>query len=338
LVYSTSTFAIPLRSILRQKCYLKPTGYRNVMLLNGVTMSDDEKIKKIDISSTAVEKGLDIAKGFADKLVLPSIEELGLLVKDQISYWRFKNQIKILNKAKTLCEKNNVSIKSIPPKILCPYLENASLEDDDELQDKWAALLVNMVDSRLNIQNHVFPYILSQLSKDEFNLLESVFTEKERRIESLTYELADFLENRSSIEHDLHANLNDLNKKLKDLLPDGKYFYSKEVREITSSIRALEREIRSLEFREAMLKNHIGAPQSIPEKNIKAFEMANIIRLGLAKVVYTASAGTQSIEIPGGEPDSYTSIDFELEIDTETSTILTELGELFIDACREKQA
>ncbi|WP_288741633.1 Abi-alpha family protein, partial [uncultured Rheinheimera sp.] len=152
-------------------------------------MGDDEKTKKIDISSTAVEKGLDIAKGFADKLVLPSIEELGLLVKDQISYWRFKNQIKILNKAKTLCEKNNVSIKSIPPKILCPYLENASLEDDDELQDKWAALLVNMVDSRLNIQNHVFPYILSQLSKDEFNLLESVFTEKERRIEGLTYEL-----------------------------------------------------------------------------------------------------------------------------------------------------
>ena len=301
-------------------------------------MGDDEKTKKIDISSTAVEKGLDIAKGFADKLVLPSIEELGLLVKDQISYWRFKNQIKILNKAKTLCEKNNVSIKSIPPKILCPYLENASLEDDDELQDKWAALLVNMVDSRLNIQNHVFPYILSQLSKDEFNLLESVFTEKERRIEGLTYELTDFLENRSRIEHDLQANLNDLNKKLKDLSPDGQYSFSKEAREIRSSIRTLEREIRSLEFRESMLRHHIDAPQSIPEKNIKAFEMANIIRLGLAKVVYKASAGTQSIEIPGGEPDSYTSIDFELEIDTETSTILTELGELFIDACREKQA
>ena len=132
-------------------------------------MNDESKETKIDVSSTAVEKGIDIAKDFADKLVLPPIEELGLLVRDQISYWRFSNQVKILNKAKSIREKNNVSVKSIPPKLLCPYLDNASLEDDDDLQDKWATLLVNMVDSKQNIQNHVFPYILSQLSKDEFD-------------------------------------------------------------------------------------------------------------------------------------------------------------------------
>ncbi|MBU0665208.1 MAG: DUF4393 domain-containing protein [Proteobacteria bacterium] len=301
-------------------------------------MSDDKKTSKVDVSSTAVEKGIDIAKSFVDKLVLPPIEELGLLIKDQISFWRFNNQIKILNKAKSICEKNKISVKAIPPKLLFPYLENASLEDDDELQDKWAILLVNMVDSQQNIQNHVFPYILSQLSKDEFNLLESVLIEKKRRVSELENELADFLTNRSNIENDLKSRLIKLNQKLDSLSPDGKYIFSKEAMELRSSIRSTKMELNSLEYKELMLKRKIVAPENIPEQNIKEFEMANIIRLGIAKVVYKASAGTHSIDIPARDQDSEISVDFDVEIDTNTSTILTELGEMFIEACQEKHA
>lgn len=301
-------------------------------------MNDENKKTKIDISSTAVEKGIDIAKGFADKLVLPPIEELGLLVKDQISYWRFSNQVKILNKAKSICEKNNISVKSIPPKLLCPYLDNASLEDDDDLQDKWATLLVNMVDSKQNIQNHVFPYILSQLSKDEFDLLESVLTEKKKRISELQTELSDFLDNKQGIESDLKNKLEELKKKLKEISPDGKILFTSEALELRSKIHPIQREISSLSYRENMLRRQISAPQSIPENNLQEFEIANIIRLGLAKVIYEASADTHSIDIPEYEHDSYTSVDFDIEIATEASTILTELGELFIDACLDKYA
>ncbi|WP_321266838.1 Abi-alpha family protein [Alcaligenes faecalis] len=301
-------------------------------------MGDEEKKNKIDISSTAVEKGIDIAKSFVDKLVLPPIEELGLLVRDQISYWRFRNQIKILNKSKAICEKNNVNIKAIPPKILCPYLENASLEDDDELQDKWAILLVNMADSQQNIQNHVFPYILSQLSKEEFNLLDFVLREKERRVSTLNEELKEFLASRAKTEIEITSKLTGLKQELESMSPDGKYVFSAEAREIRSSISSIERELRLQEYREFSIKLRIDAPQKIPEQNIKEFEMANIIRLGLAKVVYEVSAGTHSIKIPRGDYDHHTSVDFDIDIDTETSTILTELGALFIEACREKHA
>lgn len=297
---------------------------------------NDKKDTKFDVSSTAIEKGIEIAKSFVDKLVLPPIEELGLLVRDQMSYWRFSNQVKILNKARNICERNEISVKAIPPKLLCPYLENASLEDDDELQDKWAVLLVNMADSQQNIQNHVFPYILSQLSKEEFNLLESVLLEKKRRVSTLDGELTEFLANRSEIEATLVSNLTDLNRELKSMSPDGKFVFSKEAMETRASIRTVEMELTSLNYREAMLKRRIAAPQTIPEQNVEEFEMANIIRLGLAKVVYEASAGTHSIEIPGGERDRHTSVDFDIEIETETSTILTELGALFIEACQER--
>ncbi|EIJ36998.1 Abi-alpha family protein [Thiothrix nivea] len=268
-------------------------------------MSDD---KKIDVSSTTIEKGIDVAKSFVDKLVSPSIEELGLLVKDQISLWRFNNQIKILNKAKSICEKNQINVTAIPAKLLCPYLENASLEDDNELQDKWAILLVNMVDSKQNIQNHVFPYILSQLSKDEFNLLESVLIEKKRRTSELEKELASFCKDKENIENNLKSELLDLEKNLKELSPNGKYAYSKESMELRSSIRSISGELQSIKFKESRLKRKIATPEVIPEQNLKEFEMANIIRLGLAKVVYESNAGTHSIDIPAGDRDSYTSV------------------------------
>ncbi|WP_348945218.1 hypothetical protein ABHF33_00995 [Chitinibacter sp. FCG-7] len=105
-----------------------------------------------------------------------------------------------------------------------------------------------------------------------------------------------------------------------------------------SEISSANRELDSFKYRELTLKRKIAAPQSITENTIKEFEMANIIRLGLAKVIYTASAGTHSIDIPASDPETYTSVDFDIEIDTETTTILTELGELFIEACRNKNA
>ena len=296
--------------------------------------------KKINISSTAVEQGLDIAKSFINKLVSPSIEELGLLMKDQISYWRFNNQVKILNKAKSVCEKNSINVKAISPKILCPYLEKASLEDDDDLQNKWANLLVNMVDSEQNIENHVFPYILSQLSKDEFYLLESVFNEKYERKSILQEELDLLVSDRPRVEKELKLKLDEIERKIKDKDTDKELKFSAELSRLKASRLSVIHQIRLLNYREPELKREISLPQSIPEENIKKFELANIIRLGLAKVIYYANAGPQSIDVPNGMPDSheYTSVDFDVEIETETDTVLTELGELFIEACHSKHA
>lgn len=302
-------------------------------------MSEDKKDTKVDVSSTTVEKGLDIAKEFVGKLVSPPVEELGLLIKDQISFWRFNNQVKILNKAKALCEKNQINVKAIPPKLLCPYLENASLEDDEELQNKWANLLVNMVDSRQNIENHVFPYILSQLSKDEFDVVEMALQEKERRVAELEEELQIFQSEKASIEAQLKEELAELKKKRDAAKPGGKWVMNKEAWKRGSEIRSVERKLSSLEYREASLRRRIDAPERIPEENLEEFEVANVIRLGLAKVHYVASAGTHSIDIPNRDEDSTfgSSVDFDIDIETESFTVLTELGELFVDACRDKR-
>lgn len=40
---------------------------------------------KLDITSTVLEKSIDMAKQFLDKLVSPAVEEAGLLLRDSVA-------------------------------------------------------------------------------------------------------------------------------------------------------------------------------------------------------------------------------------------------------------
>ena len=143
---------------------------------------------------------MDIAKEFLDKLIIPSVEEAGLLIKGQITFWKFMNQVKILKKAKEYCEKNDISVKAISLKVLCPLLDHAALEEKEVLQNKRAILLSNMVDSEQNIENHVFPYLLSQMSSSEYAVLNSTVINERNRKMALEKKLTDFTEKHGPIE------------------------------------------------------------------------------------------------------------------------------------------
>lgn len=123
-------------------------------------------------TQNAINEGIQLAKDFLQKLISPSVEEMGLLVADNIRFWRFKNQIRMLQKAESYVVKKQIEVKRLPIKILVPLLEGASLEENDELQEKWVGLLVNYIDSKKVQQSSIFPFILSQLSTNEAKCLE----------------------------------------------------------------------------------------------------------------------------------------------------------------------
>lgn len=134
---------------------------------------------EIDIKSSTIDKGVEFAKEFLSKLIMPTVEETGLLIADNIKFFRFKNQVRILLKAKEYVETRKLNTSEIPIKILVPLLENASLEEDEELQDKWAKMLTNMVDSDLNLQNQIFPYLLSQISISEYDEIKKLLKKED---------------------------------------------------------------------------------------------------------------------------------------------------------------
>lgn len=155
--------------------------------------------KEFNIKSSTIEKGLDLAKDFLGKLISPTIEEVGLLISENVKFLRFKNQVNILLKAKDYVEKKKINLKEIPIKILVPLLDNASLEDNEELQDKWANMIVNLVDSQMNLQNQIFPYLLSQISIEEYNELK-ILIEKETEF---VYQRLDYLKARDKFSFQL---------------------------------------------------------------------------------------------------------------------------------------
>ena len=116
-------------------------------------------MSELNIKSTTLEKGLDLIKSFLEKAIGPTAEEFGLAISDNLKIRRFKNQIKNLEKAKQIAQKNNVSIKQINLKaLILPYLEGVALEEDETLQDMWANLFVNYIDTtNKNLTMTVFP-------------------------------------------------------------------------------------------------------------------------------------------------------------------------------------
>jgi hypothetical protein len=296
--------------------------------------------QKIDITSSALEKGLEIAKEFLGKLIIPAIEETGLLLKDKVTLWKFKNQVNMLNKAKAYCEKNGITPKQVSLKLLCPLLDYSGIEEDEVLQDKWAILLSNMVDSDQNIENHVFPYILSQLSTKEFQVLEKVYDDKQTKIKRLKIELKEFRESQPVVEAELHKQIEELKRKISDIENSSVRSFN-EVWELKKEKRKFETKLSSLKYTESTILRKLNQYEVIPNDSLEDFELSNLIRLGVVKEEKDFYANSQTLEIPYERDsefeNSHLTVDLDIEVESNIENILTELGELFFNACKEKK-
>lgn len=303
-------------------------------------------MQKIDISSTALEKGLDIAKGFVEKLINPSAEEMGLLLKDGIAKWRFANQVKTLVKAQNLCEKHGVNPQMISPKLLTPLLEYASLEDNEKLQDKWATLLANMVDSEQNVENHVFPYLLSQVSIQEFELLEKTLNIKIERVKSLNAELDGYLKSKDEVLADLTKEIEAKEQEIEarknsNLHDPGNY---RGYWDLENELKELKDKKSSFERKQGRLERAINESELLTQIDLRDYEISNLIRLGVVKEIIRSYGYVDNQRVSVSRTHDFESQDFvsldDLSVTIETDVIeyeLTELGELFIKACQEKK-
>lgn len=304
-------------------------------------------MQKIDITSTTIEKGIDIAKGFIEKLIYPPVEEMGLLLKDGIAKWRFQNQIKTLIKAKNLCEKHKIVPQIISPKLLCPLLDYASLEDNEKLQDKWATLLANMVDSSQNVENHVFPYLLSQVSIQEFENLEKTVTVKIERIKYLKEELSKHLKFKETEIINLNQKIKEIETKISNRKTNNINYPQnyKSYHELESILNDFKSKKYFIEKKQEILEKDVNQPEFLSTQNLKEFEISNLIRLGVIKEIIRSYGlvEDQKIEVSPStlfnKSHGFVSLkDLSVIIETENIEYeLTKLGEMFVKACQEKK-
>ena len=117
--------------------------------------------------------------GFLADITRPPAKELGGLLADHVKFFRFKTQIKILEKARTLQQRYNLSLQQVPLRIIAPLLEGCSWEEDEWMQTKWAALLANAATHGERHDNYsTYVELLRQLSPVQARCLDIMYAEE----------------------------------------------------------------------------------------------------------------------------------------------------------------
>jgi hypothetical protein len=138
-------------------------------------MADDA-----EVLATGMKVAMEVASApFKDlilKLAGPAAEELGLTFGEHIRQFRFNREVRLLTRTKEMLEEAGISPKHVPLKLLYPLIQNGVLEEDDSLQDKWAALLANSCEEGNEVLPS-FPEILKQITPAEAQFLDSAYDE-----------------------------------------------------------------------------------------------------------------------------------------------------------------
>jgi hypothetical protein len=124
---------------------------------------------KVALPTNAIEK-------FISAITPQFIKDTGGILSDKVRSWQLNNQIKTLQKTKEYCEKYGVPLKAVNLKFIVPLIECSSLEEDESMQKRWAALLGNAI-KQSEDANPSFIDILRQLTFQEAIILDQLYLE-----------------------------------------------------------------------------------------------------------------------------------------------------------------
>lgn len=109
--------------------------------------------------------------------IVPEFIKDGLgILSDQVKFWRWLNQVNILKRAQVKIKSSGLNKQQIPLKVLVPIVQNSGLEEDENMQDKWANMLANAATGNVEVSPN-YAAILNELSPLEVSILDKIYLE-----------------------------------------------------------------------------------------------------------------------------------------------------------------
>ena len=135
-----------------------------------------ETAKAVQEVAKATGKGIDAARemgGFIANYVRGPIEQGLGIFDDKLRYARWERQQRLMQRAATFLAEQGLKEppNGVPLKFAVPLLQAATIEDDDDLQDLWAHLLVNASVEPEVAQHRVFVNVLENMSSFDAQVL-----------------------------------------------------------------------------------------------------------------------------------------------------------------------
>lgn len=125
----------------------------------------------------AIDAGRDFGS-FVSKYVEGPATQLSGMVEDKLVYMRWERQQRLMARAEQF--QRELGVKATIPlqmKLAIPLLQSATLEDNDDLQDLWAKLLVNAtkVEGRVDVTRGMIS-ILEHLTPFDALILDRIYS------------------------------------------------------------------------------------------------------------------------------------------------------------------
>lgn len=127
-----------------------------------------------DELTNVASKALESVTDLLHRMMGPLADEIG----ESLGVWarrhRYKLALKMFQETQQMLKDAGITPKAVPPRLFVPILENASIEDDEELQSDWAALLANAAANASSVHPS-FIEILRQLTPEDAQLLDKLY-------------------------------------------------------------------------------------------------------------------------------------------------------------------
>ena len=143
-------------------------------------MEDESKAVRAVAETTG--KAIDAAReagGFIAKYISGPLEQAVGIFEDKLKYARWERQVRLIHRAEEFLALSGLQAptRAVPMKLAIPIMQGATLEEDDSLQDRWAALLVNAANASYPGEvRRSYATILEQLTPLDAEILDVLYS------------------------------------------------------------------------------------------------------------------------------------------------------------------
>ena len=126
------------------------------------------------VSASLAKKALEPVSGLIQRIAGPLADEIGDSLAIIARPYRIKLSLKMFQKTQRMLEEAGITPQAVPPRLFLPTLDAASIENDEDLHTRWAALLANAAASPDSVHPSYIE-ILKQLTPMEARLLDALY-------------------------------------------------------------------------------------------------------------------------------------------------------------------
>jgi len=127
-----------------------------------------------ELGAEAVKQALQPVGDMLRKIVGPLADEIGEGMGIVARHYRYKLALKMYQKTVRMLTDAGIDPHAVPPRLFLPMIENASMQDDEDLHTRWAALLANAAASPDSVHPS-FIEVLRQLTPKDAHLLDELY-------------------------------------------------------------------------------------------------------------------------------------------------------------------